>query len=218
MQMSPSGFNGTSIVSLLIIVNLAFVVFLVARPGMKATLGGKVLAFLALFFLPLLAGYGGVYTHLEHSKQTEFCLSCHVMQDYGRSLHIDDPAHIPAVHFQNNLVPRDQACFTCHTDYTLYGGVNAKLRGLKHLYVYYLGTVPEKPVLYSPYQNRECLHCHAGSRSFEENPMHSLDAAAMTALRSGEVSCLVCHDSIHDVEDLGQESFWEPPVVPHLLN
>src|SRR5262249_10483723 len=28
----------------------------------------------------------------------------------------------------DNLVPRDQACYTCHTDYTMYGDVNSKTR------------------------------------------------------------------------------------------
>jgi hypothetical protein len=39
--------------------------------------------------------------------------------------------------------------------------------------VQYLGT-PMNPIrLYVPYNNRECLHCPLGARSFEESPTHS---------------------------------------------
>src|ERR1051325_11060734 len=114
---------------------------------------------------------------VEKSKQTEFCLSCHVMEPYGRSLHVDERGHIPAVHYQNHLVPADRACFTCHTTYTLFGDYNAKLHGLRHVYVQYLGTIPKEIKLYEPYNNRECLHCHLGARSFEEGAMHNVDPA-----------------------------------------
>ncbi len=60
------------------------------------------------------------------------------------------------------------ACYTCHTDYAMFGTVHAKLEGLHHVYVYWFGT-PMKPIrLYQPYNNRECLHCHEGARSFED--------------------------------------------------
>ena len=90
------------------------------------------------------------------------------MEPYGRSLLVDDPAYVPARHFQNNRVPRDDACFTCHTNYTLFGDYKAKLRGLRHVYVNYIGTIPKQIKLYDPYNNRECLHCHGGARTFED--------------------------------------------------
>src|SRR5689334_25424062 len=117
--------------------SIAVVLGLLFFPGVTRARGGKIIAFLLLFLLPAAAtGIGGWY-HLEQSKKTEFCLSCHVMTDYGKSLYIDDSAFLPASHFQNHRVPTGQACFTCHTDYTMYGDVSAKLRGLRHLYVYY---------------------------------------------------------------------------------
>jgi cytochrome c-type protein NapC len=204
---SAAASSGNLLVALILTAGV-LVVLLIAKPGITATRGGKILAFAALFLLPLLAGYGGVAVHLDHSKRTEFCLSCHVMQPYGRSLLIDDRSHVPAEHFQNNLVPRDAACYTCHTDYTLYGGFTAKLRGLRHLYVQYIGTVPEKVELYTPYSNRECLHCHGGSRSFEEHPVHSADTQIMASIKSNELSCLSCHELTHDIENLNDATFW----------
>ena len=83
------------------------------RTEMTRARGGKILAFVALFLLPALSVWAGLSTQMERATTT-FCLSCHVMTDYGRSLLIDDPSYIAAVHFQNNRVPRDRACYTCH--------------------------------------------------------------------------------------------------------
>ncbi len=33
----------------------------------------------------------GTSSELEHAKRTEFCLSCHIMEPYGKSLRVDDP-------------------------------------------------------------------------------------------------------------------------------
>lgn len=189
-----------------VLVAIALIALVMLRPSLTAGRGGRILAFLAFLVLPVLATAMGVSAQIEHSKSTEFCLSCHVMEPYGKSLQVDDSSWVPANHFQNNLVPRDHACFTCHTDYTMFGDAKAKLRGLKHVYVYYLGQVPEKIALYEPYSNRECLHCHAGSRSFEENDLHK---EIRTELGSNETSCLECHDMIHEVEELEGQTLWK---------
>jgi nitrate/TMAO reductase-like tetraheme cytochrome c subunit len=182
----------------------------VARPSITAAPGGKILAFLGLFIFPVFAGLLGLDYHIEHSKQTQFCLSCHVMEPYGRSLRIDDKSYIPAAHYQNNRVPREEACYTCHTDYTLYtGGIKAKIRGLHHVYVQYLGKPGKTIHLYQPYNNRECLHCHLGARSFEQGTTHS---AVMDDIKSNQLSCVSsgCHDMVHNVAGLDHLKYWSP--------
>ncbi len=187
-------------------VTIALVVLTVQRPDLTRARGGKVLAFLAFGVLTVLTSGLGFSAHMEHSKTTEFCLSCHVMKPYGQSLRVDDANWVPAQHFQNNRVERDHACFTCHTSYTMFGNTQAKLRGLKHLWVYYLGTIPNKIALYEPYQNRECLHCHGGARSFEESDLHKEIRAD---LGSNATSCLECHDTIHNVASLPEQALWQ---------
>ena len=201
----------TAILYLLIGISLFLVLLITARPSLASTRGGKVLGFLAFFVFPLLSASLGVSEQVEHSKTTEFCLSCHVMENYGKSLTLDDRSHIPAVHYQNHLVPGDRACFTCHTDYTMYGDFSAKLRGLRHVYVQYLGTVPQKVRLYRPYNNRECLHCHAGARSFEEGATHTADAEIFAQIKSNQISCISsgCHDLVHNVSGLKDAKFWK---------
>ncbi|HEY2915527.1 MAG TPA: hypothetical protein VGK21_19325, partial [Candidatus Angelobacter sp.] len=145
-------------------------------------------------------------------KQTSFCLSCHIMGQYGQSLYVDDASYIPASHFQNGRVPHDQACYTCHTDYSMFGGFKAKFGGLHHIYVQYV-TGPKLPLkLYHPYNNRECLHCHEGSRSFEQGVMHTAEPQTMADIKSNKLSCLTsgCHDTIHNVKELDRVKYWKP--------
>jgi len=192
---------------------IALICVFVFRPGITATQGGKAMAFLVFFVLPILCLGAGFSRKMSQSKSTKFCLSCHIMEPYGKSLQIDDPMHLAASHFQNHRVPRDQACYTCHTNYAMFGGMKAKLSGLRHIYVYYLGN-PPRPAeikLYEPYHNRECLHCHAGARSFEEGVVHSSDPTLMEAIKSNQTSCISsgCHETVHDVRTLNEQKFWK---------
>lgn len=197
-------------VGALVVFAAAMATVVAVRPSITNSTGGRIFAFAALLVVPVLAGTAGVAEHVEKAKQTEFCLSCHVMEQYGKSLRIDDRSHIPAVHYQNHLVPADRACFTCHTTYTLFGDYNAKLHGLRHVYVQYLGTIPTHIKLYQPYNNRECLHCHLGARSFEEGAMHNIDPATLPAVKANKLSCISsgCHETVHDIANLSKQKFW----------
>ena len=193
-----------------VLVIIGLIAFIVLRPEVLRARGGKVLAFIAFFALPGLASVGGLTAHMEQSKTTQFCLSCHVMEKYGQSLHLDDPSFVPAAHFQNGRIDREHACFTCHTTYTLFGDYKAKAKGLKHLYVNYIGKIPEKIELYEPYRNRECLHCHGGARSFEEQSDH---ADIRHDLETNSTACTECHNPVHDVEHIAGAKMWQEPEV-----
>src|SRR5687768_4618306 len=97
----------SNIVIVLTVFALLLCIYLVMRPASTKARGGKILAFVGIFALPLLALAFGTDEHIEHSKSTEFCLSCHVMEDYGKSLLVDDGEFVPASHYQNNRIPRD---------------------------------------------------------------------------------------------------------------
>lgn len=202
----------TFLILAVVVITIILAALVVARPALTVARGGKVLAFLAFFIFPVFAGLLGVENHIDRSKRTSFCLSCHVMEPYGHSLYVDDSSYIPAAHFQNGRVPRDEACYTCHTDYTIFGGFNSKLRGLHHIYAQYISK-PQQPIkLYHPYNNRECLHCHEGSRSFEQGAIHTADPQTMADIKSNKISCLSsgCHDTIHNVQQLNHVKYWKP--------
>lgn len=191
-------------------------VLLVARPGITRSAEGKILAGIALFLAPAAAVYGGVSEHLDRSTSTGYCLSCHAMSDYGKSMRLDDPQYLAATHFQNTLVPRERACQSCHSDYGWSGDARAKARGFKHVMKAYFGTVPDTIKIARRYRNRECLGCHVGSRSFEESVTHLGGPVPMADIKSGAASCLKsgCHDLVHDVHELDQMVFWDPADPP----
>jgi cytochrome c-type protein NapC len=202
-----------SIVTIFIAITAATVLLVGFRARWTRSREGKILAFIVLCVLPLASMWGGFSEQMERAESTQFCLSCHVMTNFGRSLYVDDPSYIPALHFQNNRVPRDSACYTCHTDYAMFGTVTAKLRGLRHLQVEYFGTIPkpEEIKLYTPYNNRECLHCHLGARRFEEDSGHHKTPDLLQSVKSGQKSCLSsgCHDIVHEVGSLKDAALWK---------
>jgi cytochrome c-type protein NapC len=197
----------TTLVIIAVTTAIVLLLPVLVRPRVTTAIGGRVFAFLALAVVPILAGFMGLEVHMERSKTTEFCLSCHPMEKYGKSLHIDEVGYLPATHYQFGRVPRETACFSCHTNYTLFGDYKAKLNGLSHVYIQYLGTIPQKIKLYEPYNNRECLHCHSQARSFLEGVTHK---GEMDAIRANQKSCLAkgCHENTHAVEKLAELPSW----------
>jgi cytochrome c-type protein NapC len=204
----------TIAVVILVLCSAGFAGVIALRPSITVTTAGKILAFGVLFFLPLFSLAVGMENEMERSKRTAFCLSCHIMEPYGKSLHVDDPTYLAGAHYQNHRVPADEACYTCHTNYAMFGTFKAKLGGLRHLYVYYLGKqpLPENIKLHEPFNNRECLHCHLGARSFEQGATHNAYPATLPAIKANTLSCVSsgCHDTVHNVGKWGtQVKFWD---------
>jgi mono/diheme cytochrome c family protein len=187
-------------------------VFLV-RPSFTAGATGKILAFIGLCVLPTLCIATGMSFHMERSKQTAYCISCHSMETHGQSLYVLDKSYIPAQHFQNHLVQPKQACYTCHTDYTMYGPLKDKLKGLRYVYMEYVSSPPKVIHLDGTYKNSQCLHCHAGTRDFEANLNHM---GPMASLVSNQVSCISsgCHSTIHNASEVANLKMWKEGAAP----
>lgn len=198
---------GILIALIVLSIILALIFFL--RPEVTVGAGWKIVAFIGLCVLPALCIAGGMGTHMVRSEKREFCTSCHAMEPYGKSLYLDDTAALPAQHFQNHRVPADEACYACHADYTIYGPLKDKMRGLTRIYMQYISSPPKTITIPGGYSNLQCLHCHGGARNFTENPVHS---AMMDSLTSNQMSCLTsgCHDSIHNIDKLEGAKFWRP--------
>ncbi len=71
----------------------------------------------------------------------------------------------------------------------------------------YVSTPPKTIRISSPYSNLQCLHCHAGARGFSDNPAHN---AIMGSLTTNQISCLTCHDTIHNASEVGHLKMWVP--------
>lgn len=193
---------------------LALVPVVTRYAQLRAAAIGPLLLVLCTILLPIGAAVTGVAAGIERSQSTAFCQSqCHEMEPFAKSLRVDDSEYLAATHVQRGLVPRDQACYTCHTDYAMFGTVKAKLNGFRHVLVHYLGTVPEQPELYTPFPNANCLHCHEGTRAFLKTKAHAkIPEGGFAALRAGTPSCVSsgCHDVVHAIETLHDAELWTP--------
>ncbi|MBI5136736.1 MAG: NapC/NirT family cytochrome c [Nitrospirae bacterium] len=160
----------------------------------------KLVLFGALGMFPVLWGTLAFGYNFNRIKHVEFCGTCHAMDGHVRSLGVDDTEPLSAVHYQNNYVPQETACYFCHTGYTWFGPVMGKVNGIRHIYVNYFKGVPERIHIYTPYPNRDCLRCHGKARRFLEKPVHNRqDGQMMRHLQDGTMSCLTdgCHDLAH---------------------
>ncbi len=197
----------TGVLIALIVLTIVLAGVFLVRPSFTAGATGKILAFVGLCVLPALCIGTGMSSHMERSQQTSYCISCHSMESHGESLHVLDTSYIPAQHFQNHFVPPDRACYTCHTDYTMYGPLKDKLKGLRYVYMEYVSTPPKVIHLDGKYSNLQCLHCHEGARNFDENLARM---PPLAALKSDQISCISsgCHDTIHNVSEVGHLKMW----------
>jgi cytochrome c-type protein NapC len=204
-------FGQIGVLITLVVLTIALAGVFLVRPAITAGATGKILAFVGLCILPTLCIGTGMSFHMQRSQQTAYCVSCHSMETHGQSLYVLNASYIPAQHFQNHLVPPNQACYTCHTDYTMYGPFKDKLKGLRYLYMEYVSTPPKTIHLDGQYSNLQCLHCHAGMRSFDEDPTHT---AIMGSLKTNRTSCISCHDMIHNASEVSHLKMWVDGDAP----
>lgn len=177
-------------------------------PSARRMLMGVMLALSLFYMVPVTA------VNMNRMTKVDFCLQCHTMEPWGKSLKVNDEESIAAVHYQNALVPSEKACYTCHTDYSLFGPIKAKISGLKHLWVFYTTGTPKEVKLYKPFDAKNCLHCHNGGKRFVEVARHTGDGV-LPKILSGEMGCTVsgCHDIAH-VKDFEGAEFVADEFLP----
>ena len=176
------------------LMDLGLLLLLLKQWGNLSLVGRVALGGVVFALMPLVYGFGVVTHGLNSMKSVQFCGSCHVMDPYVLSLESDDKESLPALHYQNNWVPQKNACYDCHSEYSMFGDVKAKLSGLKHVYVNYVSGPPEEIVLYQTYRNNDCLFCHGSAKNYLIDEDH-IDN--QEEIKTGETSCLDCHDVGH---------------------
>ncbi|MEO6025948.1 MAG: NapC/NirT family cytochrome c [Candidatus Binatia bacterium] len=129
------------------------------------------------------------------AKSVAFCDSCHVMNGYVEDLQNPDSEHLASQHYQFRWIA-DHQCYTCHSDYGLFGDMQAKLAGLRHVWFYTVGGYELPLKIRGTYDNQRCLFCHGPVKSFQQVPEHEKNAAAIA---TSATSCIgaACHVSPH---------------------
>lgn len=174
---------------------LLFGLALTLREG-KITIAELWLLLFGVIVFPSMVVFAGFNAAMDKSKRVEFCgTSCHVMQPFYDDLLNPESTNLASIHYQNRYILHDQ-CYQCHSSYTMFGPLEAKIAGVKHVWNYYTGSWHEPIKLRGTYKISNCLQCHGEAQNYLNT--HEL---FVEDLASGESSCLDCHNEIHPSED-----------------
>jgi len=118
-----------------------------------------------------------------------------------KSLQSNDGS-LASTHYARGLVPHDEACFTCHSGYGIWGGVDAKMAGVRHMTHSVTGNYPIPLAKNGPFDIDSCLGCHAFASNFRAVEAHR-DPDLQQQLVTRELSCTgACHPAAHPPEAL----------------
>ncbi len=175
---------------------------LVVRPRLAGTTRLKLL--LGLAVLPFLAAVTTTASGMQRTTEREFCGSCHVMETHLSDL-VDPTSLSLAARHSRNPMMGPHACYTCHADYGMLGYPMTKLKGMSHVYYYYLGgyrnwDLPKfhaEVRIAKPFPNANCKQCHSGTLGSFSNVQEHL--GMQEELESNRVSCASagCHGVAH---------------------
>jgi cytochrome c-type protein NapC len=160
-------------------------------------MGGRrvVVVVLAVFVFPVFFIALSSY-NLQRARSVEFCGSCHEMQRHVNEMTDPTSRSLAAKHEQRKWVNK-HPCYTCHTDYAMFGPIHGKWRGMRHMYAAVFGHMEEQDIaLYAPYPDVNCLQCHHTARVREEEDHEDIDP---------DERCVDCHDNMHKVRARGDD-------------
>jgi nitrate/TMAO reductase-like tetraheme cytochrome c subunit len=150
--------------------------------------------FVAVGLMPLMIAFLSFTHGLESSTTVRACGSCHVMVPFVDDLKNVKSETLAATHYKNRFI-RESQCYTCHSDYGLFGTLQAKAAGLGHVWRYSTGRYEVPIKIASPYPNVRCLTCHGESQKFLNAAGHPKDM--LPSLMDGTMPCLSCHGPAH---------------------
>lgn len=154
---------------------------------------GKWLLLIGLVILPLFVSLTSTAIVMEQSKQVAACASCHTMRPFVSDMRDPKSETLAARHYQNRWIS-DNQCYSCHTDYHIFGELRAKLDSVRHLFAFYIGRYRLPIRMSAPYRNSICLHCHSEAKSYLEAEIHQ---EISTEILSNDTSCIECHGPAH---------------------
>lgn len=175
---------------------------LVAHRGRLAGFRARLLLFIGVCCIPFPAVLMSAAVGLEQSKAVGFCNSCHLMGAFVADMRDADSGSLSALHFRNRYI-QDEHCYSCHTDYGLFGTVEAKLGGMSHVWSEFAGAGTGMVRPKTNYRFTICLNCHGQSWKFIQQKRH---AGVVNKVVSGQGACTDCHNRSHAGQPQGRPS------------
>jgi nitrate/TMAO reductase-like tetraheme cytochrome c subunit len=156
-------------------------------------LQSRVALFFGICVLPVPVMFMSTAVGLEQAKAVDFCSSCHVMRTFVADMEDPSSTGLAALHYRNRFIQEDH-CYVCHTNYGLFGTVEAKVGGLTHIWEETTGTYQLPIRAKGGYQFTICLNCHGLSARFAKNDLHE---AVVGEVLGGQAKCTDCHALSH---------------------
>ena len=166
---------------------------LVVHRGRLAAFRARLLLFIGVCCIPFPAMLMSTAVGLEQSKAIGFCNSCHLMGAFVQDMQDPQSRSLSAVHFRNRYI-QEEHCYSCHTDYGLFGTFEAKVGGLRHVWSEAVGSTRRVVRPKTNYRFTICLNCHGQSSKFIERKEH---AGVVQKTLAGESACTECHHKSH---------------------
>lgn len=166
---------------------------LLARRRKLEAFQTRLALFLGVCVLPFPVMLMSTAVGLEQAKAVDFCSSCHVMATFVEDMEDPGSTGLAALHYQNRYIQEDH-CYVCHTNYGLFGTVEAKVGGLTHIWEETTGSYRLPIRAKGGYQFTICLNCHGLSAKFSKNDLHQ---AVIGEVLAGEAACTDCHVRSH---------------------
>jgi len=184
--------KGLTLVTAVLAMVLVAWVLLTRRRRLEA-LQPRVVLFLGTCVLPVPVMLMSSAVGLEQAKAVDFCSSCHVMRAFVSDMKDPSSTGLAALHYNNRYIQEDH-CYVCHTNYGLFGTVEAKVGGLTHIWEESTGTYQLPIRAKGGYQFTICLNCHGLSARFARNDLHQ---AVVGEVLAGQAKCTDCHALSH---------------------
>ena len=147
---------------------------------------------LSVCLLPSFVVLLGSFLVFERAERVEFCGSCHAaMNAYVADMRNATSPSLAAVHYRNRYIPINQ-CYVCHTSFGLFGTMQAKIAGVEDVRKYYFRSFHRPIHMRVPYDNGECLKCHADAVRWTASHANVRDTVL-----GGRTRCLECHGGAH---------------------
>jgi cytochrome c nitrite reductase small subunit len=175
---------------------------LAAHRGRLAGFRARLLLFIGVCCVPFPAVLMSAAVGLEQSKAVGFCNSCHPMGAFVADMKDPGSRSLSAVHFRNRYI-QDEHCYNCHTDYGLFGTLQAKLGGMSHVWSEFAGAGSGQVRPKTNYRFTICLNCHGQSSKFIQQKEH---AGVVNKVLAGQSVCTECHQRSHAGQPQGRPS------------
>jgi nitrate/TMAO reductase-like tetraheme cytochrome c subunit len=170
--------------------------------GRLAGFRARLLLFIGVCCVPFPAVMMSAAVGLEQSKAVAFCKSCHLMGAFVTDMEDAGSSSLSALHFRNRYI-QEEHCYSCHTDYGLFGTLEAKVGGMAHVWSDFAGAGSGTVRPKTNYRFTICLNCHGQSAKFIRQKGH---AGVVDNVVNGRADCTQCHARSHGGQQQGRPS------------